>query len=241
MNKKTSIKFGILVVLFVSILIFILLFDEISRLGISEVNLKNTQETKVVETVRDDASSPLREDGSIASARGEGDFVNTSDWIFKKNDVVNFSFLYPKNAKIIDEGSCYRVEYGLGFVIFFLPVEVDARCGARTGVGILPDNVDVIDYLIVGGEKYEVLGFNAVMDTKEEDFFNPEKRYFYDFHYMFDLNKDKNCGDAGGCMRVGYGIYKEVPNPLNKNDIDDTMDTLRDIIESVNFVMPQKD
>lgn len=57
---------------------------------------------------------------------------------------------------------------------------------------------------------------------------------------MFDLNKDKNCGDASKCQRVGYGIYKQVSTPLTEEDINNTMNTLRVIVESVNFNMPQE-
>ncbi|EKE20813.1 MAG: hypothetical protein ACD_7C00468G0005 [uncultured bacterium] len=179
-------------------------------------------------------STSLKLYGSRVGIQREGDFTNISDWLVEKNDGVNFSFSYPRTAKITDEGNCYRVEYGLGFIIFFLPIEGDMRCGARTGVGILPDNVDVTDNLTIDGEKYEALGFHAIVDTKGEEFFKPETRYFYDFYHMFDLNKNKDCGNASGCRRVGYGIYKEVHNPLSKEDVDNTMNTLRAIVESVN-------
>jgi hypothetical protein len=169
----------------------------------------------------------------------DGSNLDTSNWITKKNDAIDFSFLYPRNAKIIDEGNCYRVEYELGFAIFFLPMEGDMRCGARTGVGALPDNVDVTDSLIIAGEKYEAPGFNAMVDTKDEKFFNPKTRYLYDFHHMLDLNKGEDCGNAGKCMRVGYGIYKQVSDPLSEEDINNTMNILRAIIESVNFKNPQ--
>lgn len=162
------------------------------------------------------------------------DVIDISNWVIEKNDAVDFSFYYPRNAKIINEGNCYRVEYELGFAIFFLPIEGDMRCRARTGVGELPDNVDVTDHLTIGEKKYEAPGFQAVIDTKGEKFFKPETRYFYDFHYMFDLNRDKNCGNAGECMRIGYGIYKEVSHSLSNEDIDNTMNTLRTIIESIN-------
>lgn len=176
--------------------------------------------------------------GSRAGVQKEGNVMNTSDWLTEKNNTVDFSFRYPQNAKFIYEGNCYRVEYGLGFVIFFLPIEGNMRCGARTGVGVLPDNVDVIDYLTIGGEKYEAPGFNAVIDTKDEKFFKPETRYLYDFNHMFDLNKKDNCGDAGECKRVGYGIYKEVKTLLDKNNIDDTMNTIRAIVETVDYNIP---
>lgn len=177
---------------------------------------------------------------SVVRMQREESVVDTSDWLIEKKDVVNFSFSYPQKAKIIDEGNCYRVEYELGFVIFFLPVDGDMRCGARTGVGVLPDNVDVTDQLTIGGERYEAPGFQASVDTKEDRFFKPETRYFYDFHHMFDLNREKNCGNASGCRRVAYGIYKETSTPLSKEDIDSTMNTLRAIIETVNVPTPEQ-
>ena len=182
-------------------------------------------------------STSLKIYGARLGMQKKGDFTNISNWLIKKDDTLDFSFSYPQNAKIIDEGNCYRVEYKSGFVIFFLPIEGDMRCGARTGVGILPDNVDVTDYLTVDGEKYEAPGFHAVVDTKGEEFFKSETRYFYDFYHMFDLNKDNNCGNTSGCRRVGYGIYEEVSNPLSKKDVDNTMNTLRAIVESVNYNM----
>lgn len=232
MSRKISITFGILVVLIISIFIF--LFSKASLVGTSERDLKDAPEIKN-EEIRDGVASSLKLDESHAGVQEKGDGANTSDWLVEKNDVVDFSFLYPQNAKIINEGNCYRVEYELGFVIFFLPVEGDMRCGARTGVGVLPNNVDVTDYFTINGEEYVAPGFNAVMDTKAEEFSNPEKRYSYDFYHMFDLNKDKNCENAKECGRVGYGIYKEVSTPLNKEDIDNTMNILQTIIESVNF------
>jgi hypothetical protein len=177
---------------------------------------------------------------SLVRTQREASVVDTSDWLIEKNDAIDFSFKYPQKAKIIDEGNCYRVEYELGFVIFFLPVDGDMRCGARTGVGVLPDNVDVTDYLTIGGEGYEAPGFEATVDTKGERFFKPDTRYFYDFHHMFDLNKEKNCGNASGCKRVGYGIYKEASAPLSKEYIDSTMNTLRAIVESVNVPTPKQ-
>ncbi len=177
---------------------------------------------------------------SVVRTQREDNVVDTSDWLIEKNDAVDFSFKHPQKAKIIDERNCYRVEYELGFVIFFLPVDGDMRCGARTGVGVLPDNVDVTDYLTIGGERYEAPGFEATVDTKGERFFKPDTRYFYDFHHMCDLNKEKNCGNASGCRRVAYGIYKEVSTPLSKEDIDSTMNTLRAIIESVNVPTPKQ-
>jgi len=161
--------------------------------------------------------------------------IHTSNWNTERNDLVNFSFRYPDSAEIINEGNCYRVEYRLGFVIFFLPIEGGNRCSARTGVGILPDNVNVTDNLIVDGETYEAPGFHIVVDTQGETSYNPKTRYFYDFHYMFDFNKEENCGNAGGCMRVGYGIYKETETPLDREKLNITMDTLRAIVESVEY------
>ncbi|MCK9379348.1 MAG: hypothetical protein M0P97_04370 [Candidatus Moranbacteria bacterium] len=223
MNKKNIVIISVAVVVFAIIIGGFLFWKNSQKIEISQQQNQNQQSN---EDTRDE-SAGIRD---VA--------MDTSDWVIEKNDVIDFSFHYPRDAKNINEGNCYRVEYGLGFAIFFLPIEGDMRCGARTGVGVLPDNVDVTDYLTIGGKKYEAQGFRAVIDTKGEKFFKPDTRYFYDFYYMFDLNKDKNCGDASGCERVGYGIYKEVSTPLSEEDIDNTMNTLRAIIESVNFNMP---
>lgn len=202
-----------------------------------DTNISNTVKSIVqsISFLEDtiDATS-LKIYGSRVGIQREGDFINTSNWLIKKDDTLYFSFSYPQNAKIMDEGNCYRVKYKLGFVMFHLPKEGGMRCGARTGVGILPDNVDVTEYLTVGGEKYEAPGFHTVVDTKGEKFFKPETRYFYDFHHMFKLNKNKNCRDTDECISIEYGIYEEVSNPLSKKDVDNTMNTLRAIVESVN-------
>lgn len=55
---------------------------------------------------------------------------------------------------------------------------------------------------------------------------------------MFKLDKNKNCKNTNECISVGYDIYKEVNNPLNKEDVDNTMNTLRTIIESVSINIP---
>lgn len=231
--KNKSIFIAITTILVITIAGVGFYFIQKGREAKNNVSVGTMENMNNEETIQKDM--PVVQEDNI---QVEDDVVNISDWLTKKNDTVDFSFQYPQNAKIIDEGNCYRVEYGLGFVIFFLPIEGDMRCGARTGVGILPDNVDATDYLTIGGEKYEASGFNAVIDTKDEEFFKPETRYFYDFHHMFDLNKEENCGNAGGCERIGYGIYKEVSTPLSKESIDNTMDTLRAIVESVNVSMP---
>jgi hypothetical protein len=160
--------------------------------------------------------------------------IDTSDWKTEINTRIAFSFKYPSGSKITNEGNCYRVEYGLGFVIFLLPIEGDMRCGARTGVGVLPDNVDVTDRLTIQGKEYLAPGFRAIMDTKGEMFYKPETRYFYDFHHMFSAD-----GDLGSCqkdcIKIGYGIYKETDAPLGKSEVDKTMDSLRAIVESLKY------
>lgn len=156
--------------------------------------------------------------------------IDTSNWKTESNQESKFSFKYPSGAKILNEGNCYRVEYVLGFVIFLLPIDGDERCGARTGVGGLPDNTDVTDKLLIQGKEYLAPGFRAVVDTKGEMFYKPETRYFYDFHHMFDVDY---CFKR--CLRIGYGIYKESPVPLQKVDVDKTMDSLRAIVESLKY------
>lgn len=156
--------------------------------------------------------------------------IDTSSWKTENNKESEFSFKYPSGAKVLNEGNCYRVEYKQGFVIFLLPLDGDMRCGARTGVGNLPDNIDVTDKLLIQGKEYLAPGFRAVVDTKGEEFYKPETRYFYDFHHMFDVDY---CFKK--CLKIGYGIYKESPVPLQKVDVDKTMDSLRAIIESLKY------
>ena len=225
-RRKAFLLLFVAAILLVSVGVGAVVMEKEKKEAANEVGVVQQE----IESRSTGNSPELRESRQTESSRAD-----ISGWLIKRNDSASFSFRYPKNAKVIDEGNCYRVEYGLGFVIFFLPVEGDMRCGARTGVGILPDNVDVTDRLIIGGEEYEAPGFEASIDTKGEQLFRPETRYFYDFHHMFDLNKEKNCGGASGCRRVGYGIYKETSVPLKKKDIDDTMSTLRSIVESVNI------
>lgn len=160
--------------------------------------------------------------------------INTSNWKTESNKEISFSFKYPSGSKVTNEGNCYRVEYGQGFVIFLLPIEGDMRCGARTGVGVLPDNTSVADRLKIQGKEYAVSGFRAIMDTKGEMFYKPETRYFYDFHHM--LTTDRDLGSCQkDCIKIGYGIYKEVPTPLSKTEVDRTMDSLRSIVESLHY------
>lgn len=170
--------------------------------------------------------------GTQGSAR-----VDTTAWNKEEGKETPFFFRYPKGANVINESNCYRVEYGFGFVIFLFPVDGDARCGARTGVGVLPDGVDVSDVLIINGERYDAPGFRAIMNT-EDDMFKGGKRYIYDFHQMFDYmlapgGKEESCFQDKTCMRIGYGIYQEVDAPLKKRDIDEVMETLREIVQSV--------
>ena len=160
--------------------------------------------------------------------------IDTKQWLTQKSDAIDFSFLYPKGAKIIDEGNCYRVEYEFGFVIFLLPVDGDMRCGARTGVGVLPDNVDVTEHLTIQGKEYDASGFHAIMDTKEDMLFKPATRYVYDFHHLIHMGDvPEYCN--GSCLIIGYGIYKETAKPFTKKDVDETMDTLRAIVESLQY------
>lgn len=75
------------------------------------------------------------------------------------------------------------------------------------------------------------------MDTKD-DAFNGGKRYTYDFNQMFDYmlatdEKKESCLQNKTCIRIGYGIYQKVDIPLKKGDVDRVMDTLREIVQSV--------
>lgn len=186
-----------------------------------------TKEEPPQETIVDTASLELY--GSRIGMQGTED-IDTSGWNIESSKEIAFSFKYPRGSTILKERNCYRVEYGLGFVIFLLPIEGDARCGARTGVGALPDNTDVTDRLMIQGREYLAPGFQAIMDTKGEVFYKPETRYFYDFHHMLDVDY---CSER--CLRIGYGIYKELPAPLRKADVDKTMDALRAIVESLKY------
>lgn len=178
----------------------------------------------------------LRLYGARVGAQGST-HVDTAAWNEEKIDELPLSFKYPKGANVINEGNCYRVEYGFGFVIFLLPVDGDARCGARTGVGVFPGGVDVSDVLTINGERYDAPGFRAIID-REDGVFKGGKRYSYDFHQMFDYalaqaRKGEACFQDKTCMRIGYGIYEEADVPLKKHDIDEVMETLREIVESV--------
>jgi hypothetical protein len=160
--------------------------------------------------------------------------IDTKQWLTQKDDKIDFSFLYPRDAKIINEGNCYRIEYDLGYAIFLLPVDGDMRCGARTGVGVLPDNVDVTEYLTIQGKEYNASGFHAVMDTRGDMLFKSSTRYVYDFHHLIHMGDvPEYCN--GSCLIIGYGIYQEVAKPFVKKDVDETMDTLRAIVESLQY------
>lgn len=188
---------------------------------------EEVKEEPLQEETVDDASLKLY--GSRTGVQGAVS-IDTSSWKTESNKEIKFSFKYPSGSKISNEGNCYRVEYEYGFVIFLLPIEGDMRCGARTGVGVLPDNTDVTDRLTIQGKEYLAPGFQAIMDTKGEMFYKPETRYFYDFHHMLDVDY---CFKR--CLRIGYGIYKESSAPLRKVDIDRTMDSLRAIVESLKY------
>ncbi|QQR78309.1 MAG: hypothetical protein IPJ68_04475 [Candidatus Moraniibacteriota bacterium] len=197
-----------------------------------KATVKNIVESIIFLQETIDAAS-LKLYGSRIGMQGAKN-IDTSDWKNESNTKIAFSFKYPSGSKITNEGNCYRVEYGQGFVIFLLPIEGDMRCGARTGVGVLPDNTVVTDRLKIQEKEYLAPGFRAIMDTKGEMFYKPETRYFYDFHHMLSID-----GDLGSCqkdcIKIGYGIYKETPTPLSKSEVDRTMGSLRAIVESLQY------
>lgn len=87
-------------------------------------------------------------------------------WSEEKINGLPLSFKYPKGANAINEDNCYRAEYGFGFVILLLPMDGDARCRARTGVGVLPDGVDVNDAFTINGARYDAPDFRVIKDCE---------------------------------------------------------------------------
>lgn len=165
--------------------------------------------------------------------------INTQDWKIERNDLADISFSYPNNAILISEDGCYRVEYEKGFVILLVPTakvneNSDDRCGARTGVGVIPESAEFDDYLTFKDEKRKFSGFRAVFEkiTEFEDG-HKELKISYDFHHLSSY-MEGYCDNNERCMTVGYGIYEwDLDEKISKEELDETMDTLRTIVESI--------
>jgi hypothetical protein len=233
MNKVQSknIALSVLAIILFGTIVVFLLFSQVrlkDQIPTDAVNYSSSAEVNNIDPVTAHLyGEKIGEQGSVQ--------VNTNGWLTYRDKQSGYSFKYPKDSKIIPESECYRIEYGIGFVIFILPIDdSDYRCGARTGIGSDISNSMRTDHLVISGKDYETYGFHFIDEYTDQT--TAEYRYFYDFHHMvMTVDGSETCNEKGKCLRIAYGLYQEVNEPLKKEDVDRVMETLRVIVESLKF------